>query len=113
MSAMEFQAAYAKLMRCSVDVHAGREFDWNAGRKEAGGACVGCDGCDARLGQLGLADDGVSLSMSAGALNLVWKCPGCGCEVSEETTALGSLKQVAEVRSDGLCYRCRRRAGVL
>lgn len=40
-------------------------------------------------------------------IELRWKCPGCGRETTQETTALTSFSDAAEVKRDGNCYRCR------
>jgi hypothetical protein len=112
MSAVAFQAEFVKRFRCRLDLSAGVEFSGSAERGARGLACVGCDGCDMKTGVVGLAGEGVSLVKSQSGLDLVWNCPGCGCEVTEETSALQSLWQAAEVKADGLCYKCRRRGKV-
>lgn len=109
MSAVAFQAEFVRRFRCRLDLSAGVEFSGSAERGGRGLACVGCDGCDMHSGVVGLAAGGVNLVQSQSGLDMVWNCPGCGCEVTEQTSALRSLSQVGEVQEDGLCYRCRRK----
>lgn len=40
-------------------------------------------------------------------IELRWSCQGCGCTVTQETTALRSLADAVNAKVDGLCYRCR------
>lgn len=108
MNATAFQGEFVRRMRCRLDLTAGSEFSWNADRGAKGMACVGCDGCDSGYGVVGVAEEGINLVQSQSGLDLVWRCPGCGCEVTEGTSALRSIGQVEEVKRDGLCYRCRR-----
>lgn len=70
-----------------------------------------CGTCHARCGpeSLGLAGDmEVARSWGSDSLELRWPCPGCGCEVTQETTALSSIADAANVQDDPLCHRCRR-----
>jgi hypothetical protein len=62
-----------------------------------------CEGAD--LGFSG----GVKIGRVWGgnAIELRWACPGCQRETTQETTALTSMIDAAEVQRDGLCYRCR------
>lgn len=78
-----------------------------------------CSSCEARCDGASPSDAGM-LGMSGGvvvapvwggggAIELRWKCPTCGGDVSQATTPLGSFADAAEVTADPLCYRCRRR----
>lgn len=44
------------------------------------------------------------------AIELRWACPGCGRETTQETTALTSFSDAAQVRADPHCYACRESA---
>jgi hypothetical protein len=46
------------------------------------------------------------------AIELRWACPGCGCETTQETTALTSFSDAAQVQADPHCYACRKPANV-
>ena len=49
----------------------------------------------------------VGLVWGSGSVELRWSCPGCGRETTQETTALTSMKDAADVLRDGKCYGCR------
>lgn len=69
-----------------------------------------CGTCDARCGAESLGFSGgveVARVWGSDAFELRWPCPGCGREVTQETTALSSLTDAQAVESDPLCYRCR------
>ena len=74
-----------------------------------------CATCETRCGagELGFSG-GVEVARVWGsdAIELRWPCPGCGCEVTQETTALASLADAEEAKRDPLCYACRKPANV-
>lgn len=69
-----------------------------------------CATCDARCGfeEVGFSG-GIEVARVWGsdAIELRWKCPGCGREVTQETSALASFADAEETKRDPLCYRCR------
>lgn len=72
-----------------------------------------CATCSARCGAESLGFAGameVARVWGSDAFELRWSCPGCGCEVSQETTALSSIDDAASAQADPLCFRCRRAA---
>lgn len=73
-----------------------------------------CATCNTRCGSesLGLSG-GVEVARAYGsdAFELRWPCPGCGTEVTQETTALASFADAAEAQADPACHRCRLKAG--
>ena len=75
-----------------------------------------CATCQARCGDglLGFTG-GVEVARVWGSdeIELRWPCPGCGCEVTQETTALASFAEANEVKRDPLCYRCRSKTVVV
>ena len=69
-----------------------------------------CGTCNARCGGESLGFSGgveVARAWGSDAIELRWSCPGCGRETTQETTALTSIQDAAEVLLDGMCYRCR------
>ena len=79
----------------------------NGDRHEHCGTCLTrCGGKD-----LGLSH-GVEVGRSYGsdAIEIRWSCPSCGCEVTQETTALASLTDAEEAKIDPICYACRKPA---
>ncbi|WVX87517.1 hypothetical protein EniLVp02_0178 [Vibrio phage EniLVp02] len=40
---------------------------------------------------------------------LKWKCPKCGNDVVEDCTPIDSIEKSLEVKSDPLCFSCRRK----
>jgi len=75
-----------------------------------GEAHADCSTCDTPCEGVNLGfSDGVEVGKAWGsdAIELRWLCPGCGCSVTERTTALRSMADAAEIKANGLCYRCR------
>lgn len=74
--------------------------------------CATCRAFVCGAGLVGFTDEvEVARVWGSDAIELRWPCPGCGCEVTQETTALASLAEAQEVKRDPLCYRCRSKAG--
>jgi hypothetical protein len=96
-------------LSCRLNVLQPRAIDgngWPIGQTEA---CQRCQGCDNKGGELGLTGfEEISLKRSHGDVLLFWSCPSCGCEVTEETSALQAIQAAKLVDADRLCYRCRR-----
>lgn len=109
----------AELMRivalragCTVGLAGGIERDSMGNRAATGGACEQCGECNRGFGDAGVSS-GMAIPRVRGSdVELTWKCPGCGGETVESTTALGSLAAAAEVEADPLCYRCRKASGL-
>lgn len=73
-----------------------------------------CATCEARCGSGGVGFSGgveVARVWGSDAIELRWPCPGCGCDVTQETTALASLADAEEAKRDPLCHMCRSKAG--
>jgi len=70
-----------------------------------------CATCEARCGSDEIGFSGgvqVARVWGSDAIELMWPCPSCGREVTQETTALASLAEAEEVKRDPLCYACRK-----
>ena len=70
-----------------------------------------CSTCEAKCGSGAIGFSGgveVARVWGSDAIELRWPCPACGCEVTQETTALASLADAGDVTRDPLCYACRR-----
>lgn len=70
-----------------------------------------CTTCAAPCGNWhanGLAGEFCNVRLVEGASVIEWVCPGCGVNVSEESTVLGHIEAVRAIELDPLCGRCRR-----
>lgn len=105
---IEFMQRVAAKLSCRTI--SGREFDGDGREAAPGTACATCgDRCERPRGDLGLAGDCRLVADGAG-VQLVWACPGCGCDVAENTTALTAERDAAVVAADPMCVKCRRRS---
>jgi len=69
-----------------------------------------CGTCQTRCGGEALGFSGgveVARVWGSDAIELRWACPGCGRETTQETSALTSFSDAAQVRADPHCYACR------
>lgn len=94
---------------CKTDLQHGRDTDLSGFAAGVGGACVNCEGCSTPRGELGLVGERTRLVGDIEGVNLVWACPGCGGEVTENTTPLKANIDAAGAEADPLCCRCRRK----
>ena len=69
-----------------------------------------CGNCQTRCGGESLGFSGgveVARVWGSDAIELRWACPGCGRETTQETSALTSFSDAAQVQADPHCYACR------
>lgn len=69
--------------------------------------CSHClTGCSAA--QLGLSGEmEIGAVWGDSGIELRWSCPGCGTQVTQDTSPALSILDAAECHGDPLCYRCR------
>ena len=91
---------------CKVNILRPKALDAIGWPVDMAAACERCQGCENSPGELGL-ENGATIVRSHGAMALEWRCPGCGCVVSEETTALTAKDEARVIGADPLCHKCR------
>lgn len=95
---------------CKVNIIKGYALDGRAWPATLSDACKTCQGCECGLGQVSMSSTvGIYIAHSQGGTNLSWSCPGCGKEVTEDTTALAADDAAAAVGDNRLCFYCRKK----
>lgn len=93
--------------QCRIDVRTGAGLSL-LGDRQSDYSCATCWApCERHVESEVAAADGFSLVVAGDEAKLKWPCPGCGCEVSENTSILLAHFTAAEVAADPKCHRCR------
>ncbi len=97
--------------QCRVNLITGQAISFMGERLEDYSSCADClDPCT-MVNATGLAGDTLSMRIERriGSFKLLWPCPQCGHEVSEEIELLNVAKATKEIEADPCCNSCRNR----